>query len=90
MSERIVERFVPFLTRLVFVFEPISPRFFSYFLNRKLREWKDKGLIVDYKTETRRIGKFHYKIDVNVALTLEQARNMLGNLVVKMFGRNRR
>ncbi len=74
-------RFYSLLARFVFTFEPISPRFISFFLGRKLKEWKNKRLIGDYKTKTRRIGKFHYKIDMNLDLTPEQAREILRNLV---------
>jgi len=83
MAAWIFERFVPLLIRLSFVFEPLTPRFVSFFLKRRLREWKDKGLINDYETMSERIGKFHYKIDVNFVLTREQARNILCDFVVK-------
>ena len=76
-------RFYSLLVRFGFVFEPISPRFVSLFLGRKLKEWKNKRLIDDYKTKTRRIGKFHYKIDMDLDLTPKQARNMLRKLVDK-------
>jgi len=69
-------RFVSLLMRFVFLFEPATPRFVSFFLNRKLKEWKDKRLINDYKTKTKRIGKFHYKIDIVLDLTPEQANRM--------------
>jgi len=74
-------RFFSFLVRIAFILEPISPRFVSFFLGRKLKEWKNKRLIGDYKTKTRRIGKFHYKIDMNLDLTPEQTREILRNLV---------
>ena len=76
-------RFFSFLVRFVFVFEPISPRFISFLLGRKLKEWKIKRLIDDYKTKTRRIGKFHYKINVDLNLKPQQAKNIMQKLVVK-------
>ena len=81
VEDRMSSRLFSLLVRFGFVFEPISPRFISFFLGRKLKEWKNKRLIGDYKTKTRRIGKFHYKIDMNLDLTPEQAREVLRNLV---------
>ena len=76
-------RLFSLLVRFGFIFEPISPRFVSFFLGRKLKEWKNKQLIHDYKTKTKRIGKFHYKIDMDLDLTPEQAKSMLRKLVDK-------
>ena len=86
METWIDERFVPFLMRLVFVFEPLAPRFVSFSLERRLREWKDIRLIDDYSVKIGRIGKFHYKIDMDLVLTPEQARNSM----FKIFKRIRR
>jgi hypothetical protein len=83
VEDRMSSRLFSLLVRFGFVFEPISPRFISFFLGRKLKEWKNKRLIDDYKTKTRRIGKFHYKIDMDLDLTPEQAKSMLRKLVDK-------
>jgi len=76
-------RFFSFLVRFAFIFEPISPRFVSFFLRRKLKEWKNRRLIDDYEAKTKRIGKFHYKIDMDLDLTPEQAKSMLRKLADK-------
>ncbi len=78
---RISSRLLSLLVRFGFVFEPVSPRFVSFFLERKLKEWKNKQLIYDYKTRTKRIGKFHYKIDMHLDLTPEQAQSILRRLL---------
>jgi hypothetical protein len=83
VEDRMSSRLFSLLVRFGFVFEPISPRFISFFLGRRLKEWKNKRLIDDYKTKTRRIGKFHYKIDMDLDLTPEQAKSMLRKLVDK-------
>jgi len=83
-------RLVSTLARFAFLFEPSTPSFVSFFLNRKLNEWKDKRLINDFETKTERIGKFHYKIHVNLIMTQEQARNVLWNFLVKTSKRGRR
>lgn len=84
MATSVVEQFIPLLTRLLSFFEPLAPTFVSLFLKRRLKEWKDKGLIEDYTTRTTRIGKFHYKIDVDFVLTPKQARIAVKELVVKI------
>jgi hypothetical protein len=67
--------------RFVLFFEPISPRFVSFLLRRKLEEWKGKGLIDAYKVKTKRVGKFHYRIDVDLDFTPQQANWILGGRV---------
>ena len=69
------------LARLVLLFEPISPRFVSFLLRRKLKEWKNEGLIDGYKARTKRIGKFHHKIHIDLDLTPEQANRILKRYV---------
>ncbi len=76
-------RFFSFLVKIAFIFEPISPRFVSFLLGKKLKEWKTRRLIDDYKTKTKRIGKFHYIIDMNLDLTQEQVRSTIASLVVE-------
>ncbi len=88
METWLTERFAPLLMRLVFIVEPLAPRFASFFLERKLKEWKDKRLIDGYSVKTARIGKFHYKIGMDLVLTSEQARSTLRNYVFKIFKRD--
>ena len=83
VEDRMSSRLFSLLVRFGFIFEPISPRFVSFFLGRKLKEWKNKQLIHGYKTKTKRIGKFHYKIDMDLDLTPEQAKSILRKLVAK-------
>jgi len=65
------------LARFALLFEPISPRFISFLLRRRLAEWEEEGLIAGSKTKMKRIGKFHYKIEVELDLTQKQANLML-------------
>ena len=88
----ILVRFLPFFIRLlpifirVFpIFERFVPVFASYFLERALRTLKTDGSIDDYRTRTVRTGKFHYRIDVRVVLTVEQAKIILNDLVTKIL-----
>jgi len=81
---------ISLLMRFAFILEPLTPRSISLSLNRKLKEWKENQLIDNYETRTERIGKFHYKIHVNLIMTSEQARNDLLNFLVNIFKRGRR
>jgi hypothetical protein len=69
--------FAPLLIRLFPLVEPLTPRAVSYYIGRQLRNWKNNNLILDYRTRTRRLGKFHYKIIVDLDLTPKQASRML-------------
>jgi hypothetical protein len=69
------------LLRAAFVFEPLAPRAISYYLARLLKRWKQQGLILAYKTRTRRLGKFHYKTQVDLELSPEQAAYILSDLL---------
>ena len=71
--------FRPFL-RFAFVFEPLAPRAISYYLKQLLKKWKQQGLILDYKTRTRRLGKFHYRTQIDLDLSPDQTVYILGDL----------
>jgi DNA-nicking Smr family endonuclease len=83
MSARVSERLFSLLLKAAFIFEPLAPRAISYYLTRRMREWKRQGLISEYKTRTRRLGKFHYKIEVDLGLTSKQAHTLLVELLPK-------
>jgi hypothetical protein len=85
LATALAERFVPFLSRLLPFFEPLAPGFASFFLKRKLKEWRSKGLIDAYKTRIKRLGKYHYKTYVDLDLTSEQTRNILNDLLDMTF-----
>ena len=67
------------------IFERFVPIFVSYFLERALRALKTEGSIDDYRTRTVRTGKFHYRIDIRIVLTEEQAEIILNDLVTKIL-----
>jgi hypothetical protein len=51
-----------------------------------LRALKTEGAIDDYRTRTVRTGKYHYRIDIRLVLTAEQAKIILNDLVTKILG----
>jgi hypothetical protein len=67
------EKMMGFMVRAAFFFEPLAPTAISYYLGRKLSQWKKEGLISDYKTDTQRLGKFRYNIQLDLDLTPRQA-----------------
>ena len=78
-------RLLPIFIRVFPIFERFVPVFVSYFLERALRALKTEGLIDDYRTRTVRTGKFHYRIDIRLVMTGEQAKTMLNDLVTKIL-----
>ncbi len=78
--------FLPILVRFLPIFIRFLPVFIvSYFLERALRALKTEGSIDDYRTRTVRTGKFHYRIDIRLVLTAEQAKIILNDLVTKIL-----
>lgn len=90
MSIQLGERFTGLLIRLAFFFEPLAPPAISYFLSRRLNEWKKRGLISAYKTQTTRLGKFHYKIEVDLDVNQKQTDQIIGDLLHNQLKRVRR
>jgi uncharacterized membrane protein len=78
-------RLLPILVRLFPIFERFVPVFVSYLLERVFRALKTEGSIDDYRTRTVRTSKFHYRIDIRVVLTEEQAKIILNDLVAKIL-----
>ena len=78
------------LLRLVFAFEPLAPTAISYYLGRTLRRWQQQGLIGNYKMQTKRLGKFHYRIEIELEVNEKQVHYVFANLLpkrIKALGR---
>jgi hypothetical protein len=90
VSESLIESVMRVLFRVVFVFEPLAPTAITVLMNRQLRRFKERGTIGDYKTRTKRLGKFHYRIEINLDLTGMQAVHLLSNLFPRQLSRFRR
>ena len=76
--------------RVAFVFEPLAPTAISFYLGRRLNELKEQGLISDYKTQTHRLGKFHYRIEMDLDVTSGQALHVLNDLLPDQLNGARR
>jgi hypothetical protein len=90
VSESLIQSVVRVLFRMVFVFEPLAPTAITYYVNQRLNLYKKSHAISDYKTKTKRLGKFHYKVEIDLDLTGMQAIHLLGNLFPSQFKRFRR
>jgi len=74
-------RTINFFFRLALIFEPLAPTAISFYLSRKLGNYKQQGLIADYKVKTTRIQKFHYRIWLDLDVTAAQAHYALSHLL---------
>ena len=90
VSESLVGSAVRVLMRVAFVFEPLAPTAITVLMNQQLRRFKEAGAIGNYKTRTKRLGKYHYRIVMDLDLTGMQAVHLLGNLFPKQLSRFRR
>lgn len=90
VSESLIGSAVRVLLRVIFVFEPLAPTAITILMNQQLHRFKKAGTIGDYKTKTKRLGKFHYRIEIDLDLTGTQAIHLLANLFPKQLSRFRR
>ena len=54
--------------KIAFRFEFLYPQAIKFFLDRKLKEYKNKGTLTDYKVKASRIGKYHYFLEMDLFL----------------------
>lgn len=58
------------LIKLSLKFEVLFPRFIKFFINRKLKEYKETGALTDYKVKAKRRGRFHYFFELDLFLNI--------------------
>ncbi|HEX9262510.1 MAG TPA: hypothetical protein VF893_08290 [Candidatus Bathyarchaeia archaeon] len=85
MSNHISDRLFNVFLRFAFTLEPLAPPAISYFVSRRLDHLRQQGLISDYKAQTSRLGKFHYKIQVDLDLTGNQAFHVVDDMLPKQI-----
>jgi hypothetical protein len=90
VTESLIGSSMRVLLRVIFVFEPLAPTAITVLMNQQLHRFKEAGAIGDYKTKTKRLGKYHYRIIVNLDLTGNQAVHLLANIFPKQLNRFRR
>jgi hypothetical protein len=67
---RVREHVTSGLVRLSFRFERFFPQFIKLFLNRRLKEYKKKGIIAGYRVKAQRKGRNHYRLEVDLTLKI--------------------
>ena len=90
ISESLISSAVRVLLRVAFVFEPLAPTAITVLVNQQLHRFKESGAIGDYKTKAKRLGRFHYLIEVDLDVTGMQAIHILSNVFPQRFNRFRR
>ena len=80
ISESLISSSLKVLLKAVFVFEPLAPTAITLLVNRQMAKFKNIGAIGKYKTVTKRLGRFHYRIQIELDLTGLQAVHLLTNL----------
>jgi hypothetical protein len=68
------------LLRAVFIFEPLAPTAITLLINRQMAKFRNGGVIGKYKTVTKRLGRFHYRIQIELDLTGLQAVHLFSNI----------
>jgi hypothetical protein len=76
--------------RFAFYLEPFAPPAISYYISRRLDVLRQQGLISGYKANTKRLGKFHYKIEVDLDVNAQQAFYVIDDLLPRQLRRLRR
>jgi hypothetical protein len=64
----ILNSVVHVFAKIAFRFEVVFPQFIGFFMGRKLKEYKNKGLLEDYRVKSKRRGKYHYFFDLDLFL----------------------
>ncbi len=77
----IKDRFMGFFLRHASFFEPLGSYGISYYLKQTLKPYQKRGLISFYKVQVKRLGKWHYKIAVDVDVTESQVALLIGELL---------
>ncbi len=78
----LAQRFFSLLIKVAFFFEPLAPRVILYYLSRQLQGLENEGRISNFHARTRRLGKFHYEMEINLELTHKQAARALDDLLL--------
>jgi hypothetical protein len=90
VSGSLIGSTVRVLMKVAFVFEPLAPTAITALMNQQLHRYKEAGAIGNYKAHTKRLGKYHYRIEIDLDLTGMQAIHLLSNLFPTQLSRFRR
>jgi hypothetical protein len=85
--EDLIQSATRVLLKVALAFEPLAPTAITVLMNQQLHRYKEGGIVGDYKAHTKRLGRYHYRIEIDLDLTDRQAYHLLGNLFPKQFAR---
>jgi hypothetical protein len=74
------DRFMNFALKHSKFFEPFAPFGISYYLKGQLKQYRQHGKIDAYHTKVKRLGKWHYKIEITADITVHQLAEVLTDL----------
>jgi hypothetical protein len=66
------ESVIVVFSKIAFRFEFFFPQFIGYYIGQKLKDYKQRGWIEDYKVKSKRKGKYHYFFDLDLFLKIEK------------------
>ncbi len=84
------DRLLEFGLKYVNYFEPFAAVGISYFVNRELKRYRDRGYFSAYSSNVKRLGKWHYLIEVDLDATSKQVRLILAEISRQLNGLGRR
>jgi hypothetical protein len=90
LQSEVSDRLFNVFLRFAFYLEPFAPPAISYYISRRLDVLRQQGLISGYKANTKRLGKFHYKIEVDLDVNAQQAFYVIDDLLPRQLRRLRR
>ena len=90
VSASLLESTIRVMLRIVFIFEPLAPTAIVVAVNRQMSKYKAQGVIGGYKTKAKRLGKYHYRVEVDLDVSGIQAVHLLSNLFPHQLSRYRR
>ena len=90
VSVSLIESTMRVMLRFVFVLEPLAPTAIVVAVNRQLSKYKTQGVVGNYKTKAKRLGKYHYRVEVDLDVTGTQAVHLLSNIFPTQLSRFRR
>ena len=83
MSYVVSQKIFKTISKIAFAFEPLAPRAISYFLSRELNKLKKQGIFHRVQTKTKRLGKFHYVIEIDLDLTSTQTEYLIKKILIR-------
>ncbi len=90
VSRSLIGGVIQVLTRIAFAFEPLATAAITVLMNQQLNRYKENGKIGDYRTHTKRLGKYHYRIEIDLKLTCSQSKHLLTSIFSEQLSSYRR